>query len=191
LKDLRWINEPNEYSIGNNSITIKAGPKTDFFNDPSTNSVIASAPLLYKEISGDFIATALLKPEFSDMWNALSIMMHIDDRNWIKLAFENSDATGKSIVTVVTRNISDDANGVILNETDLVWLKLARKIDNYSLHWSVDGENYKMARLAAMPHSDSVKIGISAQCPVGDGAIHEVLYFSVEEKTIDNIRKIN
>ena len=94
------------------------------------------------------------------------------------------------IVSVVTRNVSDDANGVILNERDWIWLKLARLKDNYSLHWSDDGENYKMARLSSMPHSDTVKIGIEAQCPVGERAIHEVLYFSIEEKSIDDLRKI-
>ena len=46
LNDFKWLNEPDEYSI------------------------TANAPFLYREISGDFIATAILKPDFSDMWNA-------------------------------------------------------------------------------------------------------------------------
>ena len=190
LKDFKWLNEPDEYSLSNNSLSITAGAKSDYFNDPSSNSINANAPFLYKEISGDFVATALLKPDFNDMWNALSLMMHINDRNWIKFAFENSDATSKSIVTVVTRNVSDDANGVILNEIDMVWLKLARRKNNYSLHWSVDGKEYKMARLSAMPHSDTVKIGIEAQCPVGEHAKHKVLYFSIEKKSVGDLRKI-
>ena len=190
LKDFKWTNEPDEYSISNNSLSITAGAKSDFFNDPISNSINANAPFLYKEVSGDFVATALLKPDFNGMWNAMSLMVHINERNWIKFAFENSDATGKSVVTVVTRNVSDDANGVILNEIDMVWFKLARRMDNYSLHWSVDGKEYKMARLSAMPHSDTVKIGIEAQCPVGEHANHKVLYFSVEERSVENLRKL-
>ena len=126
---LKWLNEPEEYSFENNSLIITAGPESDFFNDPSARTINANAPFLFMEQSGDFVATALLKPDFSDMWNAMSIMMHINNRNWIKFAFERSDATGKSIVTVVTREVSDDANGVILEEVDSVWLKLARKND--------------------------------------------------------------
>lgn len=190
MKGLKWLNMPDEYSVSDNSVSITAGPKTDYFNDPSANSVNANAPFLYKEISGDFVATALLKPDFSEMWNAMSLMLYINNRNWIKFAFENSDATGKSIVTVVTRDVSDDANGVILNEVDMVWLKLARKNDNYSMHWSIDGIDYKMARLSAMPQSDTVKIGIEAQCPVGEKASHKVLFFSVKEETLENLRKI-
>ena len=190
LNGFKWMNMPDEYAIGDSSIIIKAGPGTDYFNDPSASTVNANAPFLYKEISGDFVATALLKPDFSDMWNAMSLMMYINNKNWIKFAFENSDATGKSIVTVVTRDVSDDANGVILNDVDLVWLKLARKNDSYSMHWSLDGMDYKMARLSAMPHSDTVKIGIEAQCPVGEKASHKVLFFSLKGETIDDLRKI-
>lgn len=191
LKGFQWMNEPDDYSNNNTILIINAKPETDFFNDPNTRTVTASAPFLFKEYTGDFVATALLKPDFKDMWNALSIMVHIDERNWIKFAFENSDATGKSIVSVVTRDVSDDANGVILNDEDMIWLKIARLKNNYALHWSLDGENYKMARLSAMPHSDEVKVGVEAQCPVGEGAKHEVVYFYVEEKSIDDLRKID
>ena len=190
LQGLKWLNKPDTYSFGDNGLSITVGSETDYFNDPSTGKINANAPFLYRDISGDFVATALLKPDFSDMWNAMSIMMHINDRNWIKFAFEKSDATGKSIVTVVTREVSDDANGVILEDVNMLWLKLARKNDIYSMHWSIDDKDYKMARLSAMPHSDTVKIGIEAQCPVGKSATHELRFFSVEELTINDLRNI-
>jgi regulation of enolase protein 1 (concanavalin A-like superfamily) len=187
---LKWLNKPDKYLFGENGLSITVGSETDFFNDPSTRKINANAPFLYMDMSGDFVATALLKPDFSDMWNAMSIMVHINESNWIKFAFEKSDATGKSIVTVVTRDISDDANGAILEKVDMVWLKLARKNDIYSMHWSIDGNDYKMARLSAMPYSDTVKVGIEAQCPVGKSATHEALFFSVEELTINDLRNI-
>ena len=189
MEDFKWLNKPASYKIENGILTIEALKGTDFFNNPVDQKVTATAPFLYKEIKGDFEATALVKPDFSSMWNAVSLMVHIDEDNWMKFAFENSDATGKSIVTVVTKEFSDDANGVILETQEQVWLKLIRKNNVYAMHWSIDGDDFKMARLTAMNYNGSVKIGVEAQCPVGGSATHEILQFEVVEKTVEDLRK--
>ena len=189
LADFKWLNEPSAFTLDNGTLTVVAKKGTDFFNNPVDSTITATAPLLYKEIKGDFVAKALVRPDFTSLWNAVALMVHIDDTTWIKFAFENSDATGKSIVSVVTNKYSDDANGVVLKDQDQIWLKLIRKDDIYSMHWSIDGEEYKMARLTAMPSADTVKIGIEAQCPVGESATHEIGYFEVVKTTVDDLRK--
>ncbi len=189
LNGFQWMNPPEAFRVMNNSIQVAAGKGTDFFNNPENGEVTATAPLLFREVSGDFVATTLVKPNFSDTWNAAALMVHADSVNWIKLAFENSDATGKSIVTVVTRGVSDDANGVILEKRDAVWLRMIRKGDTFAMHWSEDGNAYKMARLSKLPAAEKVKVGMEAQCPAGEGTTHEFLYFSMENKTVKDLRK--
>ncbi len=189
LKGFEWLNEPLNYGLSDGSIQITTPAGTDFFNDPASGSIAGSAPFLYREIEGDFVVTALVEPDFADVWNAASLMVHKDSSRWIKYAFENSDATGKSVVSVVTREMSDDANGVILNEHDKVWLKMVRKGDIFSMHWSTDGKEYKMARLSKMPDIGMVRVGIEAQCPAGKGATHSILYLSVEHRTVEDLRK--
>lgn len=189
LGGLKWINKPKSFELENGVLKVAVEKGTDFFNNPEDSSVTATAPFLYKEIKGNFVATALVRPDFSSQWNAVAFMVHLDERNWIKFGFERSDATGKSIVTVVTKNFSDDANGAILADRDQVWLKLIRKENIYSMLWSADGKDFKMARLTAMPAADTVKVGIEAQSPVGEPAIHEVRYFGIEEITVKDLRK--
>lgn len=184
-----WLNQPKNHVISKGELHIEAEGNTDFFIDPENKKATASAPFLYKEIKGDFVATTLVQPDFKDQWNASALFMMIDKAHWIKFAFENSDATGKSIVSVVTREVSDDANGVILNDTDQVWLKMIRKGHLYALHWSLDGIKYNMCRLAAMPKAEKVKIGMEAQSPVGETAHHKFLYFNLESKTVKDLRK--
>lgn len=190
LRGFIWMNEPSSYEFDKGILRVQARSKTDFFNDPGTGDTTATAPFLFKEQAGDFVATAWVKPDFNDMWNAASLMVYIDEVNWIKFAFENSDATGKGIVTVVTRGISDDANGVVLTHEEAVWLKIVKKDNLYAMHWSTDGLEYKMARLSAMKTVDSVKIGLEAQCPAGEGALHEIVYFSLEEKRVEDLRSL-
>jgi len=189
LKGFQWMNPPERFQFSNNTLKVSAGKTTDFFNNPENGDGTATAPLLYREVTGDFVATALVKPAFSAIWNAAALMIHADSTHWIKLAFENSDATGPSIVTVVTNGVSDDANGVILNDQEAVWLRLIRKGNIFALHWSADGKNFKMARLSLLPPAETVKVGMEAQCPVGEGATHAFLYFSLENKTVEDLRK--
>ena len=189
LADYEWMNEPESYEVDNGTLKVVAAKETDFFNNPEDSTITSSAPFLYQEISGNFVAKALVRPDFSSLWNAVALMVYIDNNNWIKFAFENSDATGKSIVSVVTKNVSDDANGAILNDQDQIWLKLIRKDNIYSMLWSIDGENFKMARLSTMPEVESIKIGIELQSPVGEPATHEVDYLEIVKATVKDVRK--
>jgi regulation of enolase protein 1 (concanavalin A-like superfamily) len=189
LNGFTWLNEPEEYKFEGSSLQVVSGKETDFFNNPSDQSISDNAPFLYTTLQGDFVATALVRPNFSSRSNAASLMVYMDSTHWMKLAFEKSDATGKSIVSVVTKEISDDANGVVLNACDSIWLRIIKKGDVYAMHWSKDGKNFKMARIFTMPYSKEVKVGMESQCPVGNAARHEFLYFSIEKKTINDLRK--
>ena len=186
---LKWMNEPVDYKFKDGTLEVSAPTRSDFFNDPQTGKIVGTAPLLYLESSGDFVATALVEPDFSSLWNAASLMVYQDSTQWIKFAFENSDATGKSIVSVVTDKVSDDANGVILKDHDAIWLRIIRKQEAYAMHWSLDGERFKMARLSSLLPAEIVKIGIEVQCPVGVSANHKIHYFSLENKTTEDLRK--
>ncbi len=191
MTQMKWFNEPISYTIVDSTLSVTVGPETDFFNNPEDSSIAESAPLLYKTIGGDFLVRALIQPDFSSQWNAVSLMIHQDSLSWIKFAFENSDATGPSIVSVVTRNTSDDANGVVLNEKDKIWLAIAKKGNLYAMHWSVDGNDYKMARLTTLPELDSVKIGIEFQAPLEKNANHKLLFFDMKKGAVENLRDIN
>jgi regulation of enolase protein 1 (concanavalin A-like superfamily) len=191
VSGMQWSTSPEQYQISDSSLLVTVAGGTDYFNNPEDGSVTGSAPFLYQEVRGDFVARALVEPDFSSQWNAAALMVHLDSLNWIKFAFENSDATGPGIVSVVTRGTSDDANGVVLKDTRSIWLALVRKEDNYAMHWSRDGKEYRMARLARMPHAEKVKVGVEAQSPVGATATHRIHYFEVEERTVDNLRNLN
>ncbi len=189
LDSLEWRTPPKSATVKDGILTVTVDKNTDFFNNPEDGTRSSTAPLLYEAIEGDFVAKALVRPDFTDVWNAVSLMVYIDSLHWIKFAFENSDATGPSIVTVVTKGVSDDANGAILSDQKEIWLKLIRKNNNYSMLWSLDDKAYKMARLTAMPAVDTVKVGVEVQCPVGESATHELLYYHSERKTVQDLRK--
>ena len=189
LGTFNWLNTPEIFKIKDGTLTIETAKGSDFFNNPEDGQLTGNAPFLFREMEGDFVAKALVTPDFSSQWNAIALMVYLDSDHWIKFAFENSDATGPSIVTVVTKELSDDANGVMLTDTKAVWLKLIRKGNNYAMLWSKNDSDYKMARLTTLPKTPSIKIGIEAQCPVGPTATHKISYFGLAKKTVKDMRK--
>lgn len=191
LDGFEWMNDPRGSMIQESGLRVDAFEGSDFFNNPEDLSVTATAPFLYQTQSGDFIAKALVKPDFNAQWNAISLMAYIDEYNWIKFAFESSDATGPSVVTVVTKGVSDDANGVVIDDSDSLWLALVKKDSIYAMHWSKDGKEYKMARLTTLPNAAEVKIGVEFQSPVGDRAKHKLKCYEFQKMRVENLRDIN
>ena len=190
LESMGWMNEPESFEIINKTLIVATGEGTDFFNNPEDQSITGNAPFLNREVQGDFVVKALVEPDFSSQWNAVSLMVYSDSLHWIKFAFENSDATGPGIVSVVTKTTSDDANGAILNEEKSIWLAIARKGNLYSIHWSRDGMNYKMARLTSIQTPEKILLGLEFQSPVGSLAKHKVHHFQLDNFTVDDLRKL-
>jgi hypothetical protein len=73
------------------------------------------------------------------------------------------------VVSVVTREVSDDANAFVVPERS-VWLRVSRLGRVYAFHASVDGKTWTLVRVFSL--GDAVtghRIGFEAQSPTGDG----------------------
>ncbi len=82
--------------------------------------------------------------------------------------YEYTDYGTHSVVSVITNGRSDDANSVDI-EGNEIWLQLARRGDVFGIHYSLDGKEYRMARLANLPMGGDHKGWVSGSVPVGRG----------------------
>ncbi len=165
-----WKNEPDSFVHDGNTVTITAAGGTDYFNDPASDVRKASAPVLYREVDGDFTVEGRVAPAFGATYDAGAIVFYCTDDVWAKLAFEQTDLGSTSVVTVVTNGLSDDANGEVV-DGDAVHLKMSRRGDVLGLYYSLDGRGWRMVRLLALPvpPGATANVGISAQSPTGSG----------------------
>lgn len=69
-----------------------------------------------------------------------------------------------------------------------VWLQLARKDNVFAVHYSLDGENYKMARICSLPMQKKIQVGLAAQSPVGKGGVRHFEDVVLEQRTLCDIR---
>ena len=126
--------------------------------------------------------------DFRDTYDSASVMVMVDGRNWAKACFEKTDFDTHAAVSVVTRNgESDDANGCNI-ESNTVWMKVCRVDNSFSFHYSVDGEKFYMTRFFNLPAGETVKVGLLAQAPVGNGGMRVYEQLSIENRTVKNIR---
>ena len=191
FSDWKWLNE-SKAIIENGEVAIQAPAYTDWFNNPvPENGVlsapVANAPFFYTEVEGDFVFRAKVRPNFRTVYDACALMVIEDEKLWAKAAFEKSDFGTTAAVCVVTNGISDDANGCNIVQ-DEVWLQIVRAGDVFCTHYSLDGETFYMVRLFHLPVGKSVKVGIEAQCPAGDGGLRFYSDISIEKKTVSNLR---
>jgi regulation of enolase protein 1 (concanavalin A-like superfamily) len=119
--------------------------------------------------SGDFSLSALVQVDFSGTFDAGSLFMRIDERFWAKLCFEFSPDREAMIVSVVNKEVSDDANGFTV-EADRAHLRISRIGQAYAFHASTDGTTWRLIRAFALGRAhDALEIGFEAQSPHTQG----------------------
>jgi regulation of enolase protein 1 (concanavalin A-like superfamily) len=185
---LAWDNPPLDWQpLPGGGIRVTVPARADYFQDPAGRVQVDSAPFLWLPMAGDFTARAHVRPAFDSTYDSGVLMIRHDEHTWAKLCFEKTDFGTTAAVSVVTRGLSDDANGVDLAVPDL-WLQACRAGDVIALHYALDGRDWRMVRIFSLPMPPSVKVGIVAQCPVGPGTTVDFLHFSVEAGLPANLR---
>ena len=188
----KWLNESRMMTI-NGEIAIAAPANTDWFNNPvpengTVQEPVANAPFFYTEVKGDFVFRARVRPNHRYVYDACALMVIRDEYTWAKAAFEKSDFGTKAAVCVVTDQVSDDANGCNIDQEE-AWLQIVRAGDIFCVHYSLDGKRFDMVRLFRLPAGESVKVGLEAQSPAGEGGLRFFSDVSLEHRTVGDIRK--
>jgi regulation of enolase protein 1 (concanavalin A-like superfamily) len=156
---------------------VRAGApaRTDFYVNPGgtesadAESMLNAATLLGVPPEGDFQLSAQVTVDFRSQYDAGVLLLWIDEGHWAKFCFELSPTAEPMVVSVVTREVSDDANAFTVADRS-VWLRVSRLDHVYAFHASTDGSTWRLIRVFTMgPNVSGHRIGFEAQSPTGDG----------------------
>ncbi len=151
-------------------LTAQAG--TDLFVDPAgpAEPLPDAGRLVGLPPAGDFTLAARVSVEFASVYDAGVLLAHAGERQWAKLCFEYSPQQRPTLVTVVTRGISDDCNSWEA-EGSTVWLRVTRSGAAWAFHASADGAWWRLLRYFALSgdRDELVRVGFLAQSPTGQG----------------------
>ena len=163
---LNWEIKPVKYQIRNNELFISAGEKTDMFRDPNVTYNTDNAPKLMFRPDQDFVLTASIEHSFTNKWDGGAIVLKSDSLNWVKFCFEKDYTGARRIVSVVTKNISDDCNSVEI-KSNKVYYKIAKAGNVITLYYSETGSNWFLVRHLQFDAKPGFTVGFLAQSPTG------------------------
>ena len=147
------------------------GPQTDWFNDPATGTGSANAPIFGFAAAGDVQLVAKVSVDFASDFDAGVLFVFQSESSYAKLCFERSPEADPTVVSVVTRGRSDDANGPIFSG-DSVFLRISTIGDAIAFHYSRDSDWWHLARYFSLGESTgALRLGFCAQSPTGSGCV--------------------
>jgi hypothetical protein len=187
--DLRALDElhaPLATHACDELLELVAGPRTDLFCPPDGGPPTLNAPVLLANIhDGDFVLSAHTEAELQATFDAGALVLWHDERTWAKLALELSPEGRPTVVTVVTRDRSDDCNSVVLDQPR-AHLRTARIDDAFSFHLHAAGRWHLIRHFFL--GNVSVRAGFLAQSPTGEGCTVRFREARVDSRRLDDIR---
>ena len=197
--DLQWEVPPEHWEpavspgLGESGLLIEAGPLTDLFVSPDDLEPTLNAPRLLGVPDHRFQLSALVEVEFASTFDAGVLVLWAHDRSWAKLCLEYSPAGQPMVVSVVTRDRSDDANSMDV-EGSSTWLRISRTSNagagSYAFHAATDGVHWNLIRHFHLGTGadDLVRIGFLAQSPTGDGCRVSFSQLRYLPEALDDLR---
>lgn len=177
-------------SIQDLMVGMYSGKETDFFIEPGTPPYeLANAPLLLMPVDNTkpFTFSFKVTPVHNVKYDAGMGFIFIDKKNWLKFAFESDERMNKRIVTVKTKDFSDDNNHDVVRSKS-VFMKISSDTKVIGFYYSIDSKVWQLVRVFKNEYPSVIKVGIGTQSPVGNGnsSLFEKIDFS--EQSVKDFR---
>lgn len=163
---LGWEIKPQKFINKKDSFIIESGAKTDMFRDPNVTYNTDNAPKLLFTPDVNFILIASIKHSFANKWDGGAIVLKADSINWIKFCYEKDYTGNRRVVTVVTKDVSDDCNSVSYT-SNKVYFKIAKADNVITLYCSDNGKNWLLVRHLQINFPYTLHLGFLTQSPLG------------------------
>lgn len=168
LDRMQWFNEPEEWSIKGNTLTMEVTPQSDYWRISHYGFTVDDAPFLYTTRGGEFEVKVKISSDYKVRFDQAGLMLRIDEENYIKTGIEFVD--GKYNLSAVVTHTTSDWSVIELDEpVEYVWIKAVRRLDAVEIFYSFDDENYTMMRNCWLQDNKPVMVGMMAACPDGNG----------------------
>jgi len=166
-RPLLWDNQPLNFKVSGNAVSITAGKETDIYGDLDGTYYVNNVPRLLFTPDSNFIFSAKLSLNFDSVYDGGAIILYADSSNWAKLLFERNDGNWIGVGSTLVRDrLGDDSYHVQLHKKE-VYLKAVRSGKTYCFYYSADGKKWNLLRTFTMVNNQNLRIGFYAQTPKG------------------------
>lgn len=164
---LNWYNAPSQFSIAGGQLIVRPDAETDFWQKTYYGFTPDNGHFLYLELSGDFDMDTHAHFSFANAYDQAGLMVRSDTEHWLKTSVEYQLEGPSSLGAVLTDVHSD------WSITDFVgthvYFRVRRVGDVLGVYHSMDGQDWRLARMGTLAMPDLVKAGLYACSPKGAG----------------------
>jgi uncharacterized protein len=184
---LHWLNQPHCWDLSPKSqLTIAAPAKTDWFIDPQGAVNLSNAPVLLFRASGPCTLSAQVNADHLATYDAGVLMVYESPLAWAKLCLELSPQGLPTIVSVVTKGVSDDCNAFPMKGP--VYMRVSKLEKAYAFHVSENGAEWNLIRYFKLEDNQNLQMGFLAQSPTGNGCTAFFGDIRFEQRLLADIR---
>ncbi len=183
---LHWHNEPQSWDVSDGQLTITASAQTDWFIDPQGAVNVSNAPVLLFPASGPCMLSAQVLVDHVATYDAGVLMAYESPRAWAKFCLELSPQGLPTIVSVVTKGVSDDCNAFAVDGP--VFMRVSKLEQAYAFHVSEDGGTWNLIRYFKLEDSPNAQLGFEAQSPTGTGCTASFRDIRFEARLLKELR---
>ena len=179
LDRMQWFNEPENWTIKDNVLTMDVTPQSDYWRISHYGFTVDDAPFLYTLRGGEFEVKVKISGDYKVRFDQAGLMLRIDAENYIKTGIEYVD--GKyNLSAVVTHKTSDWSVIQLDKPVDYIWIKAVRRLDAVEIFYSFDDKEYVMMRNCWLQDNTPVMVGMMAACPDGNGFKARFEHFQIK-----------
>lgn len=178
LEKMQWFNEPEQWEIKDNTLSMFVTPQSDYWRISHYGFTVDDAPFYYSTYGGEFEVKVKITGDYQARFDQAGLMLRINHENYIKTGIEFVD--GKfNLSTVVTHKTSDWSVIALDKPVPYIWIKAVRRLDAVEIFYSFDDKNYTMMRNAWLQDNTPVMVGVMGASPDGKGFNAKFEHFKV------------
>lgn len=184
---LHWLNQPERWHISpEGQLSITSPGKADWFIDPQGAVSVSNAPVLLFRTPGPCMLSTQVVVNHVATYDAGVLMVYESPQAWAKFCLELSPQGRATIVSVVTKGVSDDCNAFAVDGP--VHMRVSRLEQAYAFHVSQEGSRWDLIRYFKLEDNRNVQIGFEAQSPTGNGCTASFRNIRFEPRLLTELR---
>ncbi len=168
FEDMQWFNDPAAFEIRDGLLEVKTASKSDFWRRTHYGFTRDSGHFFFQKVQGDFVAEIRVNGQYEALYDQAGLMLRVDEENWIKTGIEFFDGL-QHASAVVTREFSDWSVAPLEGFPASLWLRVVRKAEAVEIFYSVDGQEFRLLRVAYLVPAAVTQVGPMCASPDGPG----------------------
>jgi uncharacterized protein len=165
---MQWYNPPPEWTVEPDRICVTAGAKTDFWRKTHYGFIRDDGNFYYEPVTGNFLAEVKVTGQYQTLYDQAGMMIRQDELTWLKCGIEFVEGVQQAS-DVVTRQYSDWSVVPLPQNPVALHLRVKRVAEAVEIFYSLNGEGYRLLRMAYLSTADTLQVGVMCAAPQGEG----------------------